>query len=160
MDDYLSKPLRQDDITRILHEAHAAGRAVPPPLPAPTVAAAESRPGEALLDEPRIRELIAMDAGSPTPMYAELLDIFAEQTIEILVDLDAAWSEGDATRCERAAHKLKGSAANLGMIALAARCSAMQRNCAASTRNIRREDLDEVRMLCRSSLAAARTLLA
>jgi TMAO reductase system sensor TorS len=191
MDDYLSKPLRQDDITRILHEAHAAatrvvGRAttttaasaveaatssvppspaastsaVPPPLPELPPRSAEARPAEALLDEPRIRELIAMDAGSPTPMYAELLDIFAEQTIEILVDLDAAWSEGDATRCERAAHKLKGSAANLGMIALAARCSAMQRNCAASTRNIRREDLDEVRMLCRSSLAAARTLLA
>lgn len=93
-------------------------------------------------------------------MYAELLDIFAEQTVDILADIDAAWTEGDATRCERAAHKLKGSAANLGMLALAARCSAMQRICATSTRSIRSEDLDEVRMLCRSSLAAARALLA
>ena len=183
MNGYLSKPLRQADLERILDELPlpqapqaVAPQAVAPQAVAPQAGApqaeapqaeapqaeapqAEAPRDEALLDEPRIRELIAMDAGDPSPMYAELLDIFAEQTVDILDALTSAHDAHDAERCAREAHKLKGSAANLGMIALAARCSALQRLYGSSTHAVRAGDLAEVRMLCRTSLAAARALL-
>ena len=103
MDDYLSKPLRPQDVDRVL-TTWVGGEpgAADPPVHSDAI--------EGLLDEARMatfREEYADIAG-------RLADLFAESTPELLENLRSAQDAGDQETLRRAAHKLKGSCQNIG----------------------------------------------
>lgn len=59
--------------------------------------------------------------------YPILLDSFLEDSRARLAQLQAARDAGDLRAVSLAAHSLKGSSSNLGAVALAALCSALER---------------------------------
>jgi TMAO reductase system sensor TorS len=128
MDDYLSKPYAREDLLRVLLR-HLTGRqtlagalqAAPPsaassppspPSPSPAVA----RGGEIARDViERIRTLEGA-AG----LLPRLIDLYLDNSQNLLSDLRAGVAAGDLSAAARAAHKLKSSSGNLGALHLAA----------------------------------------
>jgi HPt (histidine-containing phosphotransfer) domain-containing protein len=150
MDDFLTKPVEVDVLRETLDRwvpprdedagagpsvastpwvaPGAAARATPPP-PAPTadpdapvlvVDDEVARQVAGVLDVNRLDELLALDPEDPS-LVLRMVDRFPDNTGESLAALEAACAEGDAGGVERAAHRLKGTASNLGAKVLAAR---------------------------------------
>jgi HPt (histidine-containing phosphotransfer) domain-containing protein len=129
MDDYLSKPIRPDALAKML------GRWVVPKEPTPVLETAElasddhspddlasddhsSDAGAAQLDDERLSMLRDLDDGDGA-LLAAIADEFCLEAQRQLDRLHEALAEGDPQAVERAAHSIKGSAANLGATRLA-----------------------------------------
>jgi signal transduction histidine kinase/CheY-like chemotaxis protein len=104
MDDYLAKPLRPaelfDALDRVRPGSAGAERAV----------ARDARAGAPPLD---LKALLA-EVGGDAQLFAELADLFVQDAPRRLADIREALRRRDAPALERAAHALKGSAANFG----------------------------------------------
>jgi CheY-like chemotaxis protein len=102
MDDYLTKPLRLDDLDRVLdawvrpHEGAGAGIAGPPV-------------GQDALTH--LREVL----GDPG-LVADVIELFCTDATRRLDDLDVALAMADFVGLRRTAHTLKGSSANVGAV--------------------------------------------
>jgi HPt (histidine-containing phosphotransfer) domain-containing protein len=126
MDDYLSKPVRLEDLETALQRAVAQTPQLPAALPAAGVAAEE-----ALLDLDSLRALRALSApGQPDPV-AELVRLFLASTEPLLEQMKAAQALQRGPALKAAAHSLKGSANNLGARRLAGLCARVEK-CAAT----------------------------
>jgi CheY-like chemotaxis protein len=128
MDDYLAKPLRPDEVDRVVARwiTEPAPRVSPAgrtPAREPGPLGRRSPPIEALIDDARMR-LFRRDYADVAGRLAEL---FAETTPELLGSLRAAHEAGDADALGRAAHKLKGSCQNVGASFMATLASALER---------------------------------
>ena len=106
MDDYLTKPL---DISRLQDVLDRfMGRAEGEPLAAPLSAAAAIPSADNA-----IRARLADVAGDDEEFMIELVNAFLSGGEDTVQELRAAVELGDAAAIGRAAHKLKGAAANL-----------------------------------------------
>ncbi|GAA3385296.1 hybrid sensor histidine kinase/response regulator [Cryptosporangium minutisporangium] len=126
MDNYLPKPVRADDLRRLLDDlARDRVEAL--------AGDAGEEPGPRATDdrERRIRERFAEFAG-PDPLDAEkmllveMVSAFVRTAPETLADLRDALRAGDSRAVAERAHKLKGSADNIGAAALAAVCASLE----------------------------------
>jgi len=113
MDGYLAKPVRLDDLAAVLSRA---------PLPAPGVQVRDREAGIRL----RLDELGGVETPTFRDLFASLLLSFADRAPGQLEQLEQACAAQDPDALERAAHSLKGSAANLGARALADLCFALE----------------------------------
>ena len=141
MNDYLSKPVKPDELTAVL--AHWVGRR--PGLEPAVGLTRGARAAEAAAAAETQAEPAATDAGEP-PVFDEavLLNLLggdreaaAEITAEFLKDaplqaaaLRDALAAGDAALAMRQAHTLKGASANVGAEALRAVAHAAELACA------------------------------
>ncbi len=105
MDDYLSKPLRPDELDAALERWLGA-----PPASASVEAARSENPFDALVDEARMR-VFRVDYPE---IVDQLIELFVESTPPLLDELREAADRGDGEEIRRAAHKLKGSCQNIG----------------------------------------------
>ncbi len=96
MDDYLSKPLRSEDLDPVLERW----------LAAPSNGALEA----GLVDGERTRALRGVDAG----LVARLVEAFARTTPPLLDELRAAVAAGELETVRQLAHKLRGSSDTVG----------------------------------------------
>ena len=96
MDDYLSKPLRPDELDRVLARWLRLG-----PLAAAT---------SLLVDDARVRTL----RNDYADIAGQLAVLFADSTPALLDELGDAYDGDDDEAMRRAAHKLKGSCQNVG----------------------------------------------
>jgi HPt (histidine-containing phosphotransfer) domain-containing protein len=78
------------------------------------------------LDPRSLANIRALEAKSAPHLLARLIDIFLEDTPNIIHDLCIAVSTGDAGQIKHLAHRLKGSCANFGASALVARCEELE----------------------------------
>ena len=97
MDDYLSKPLRSEDLDPVL-ERWLAGPAVSAP------------DGAGFVDDERFGSL----RGLGPELVERLVGVFARTTPPLLEELRAAVERGDDTTCGKLAHKLRGSSETVG----------------------------------------------
>jgi PAS domain S-box-containing protein len=123
MDDYLTKPVRFEDLDAVLERwlapliSHG-----PQPMPAPAQSAAitapipaAARPGEpASVDPAALDALAALQGPEDGDIVAELVEIFHRETAPRLDRLDAAVRGEDSEVLMREAHGLKGTAASIG----------------------------------------------
>jgi len=108
MSDYVSKPIRPQELQRALERVATTGRG-----PAP---AADALP----LDTGVLANLrLLQDPGEPD-FVGELIDHFLADMPPRLAALARAAEKGDARELERLAHSLKSSAANLGVMGVSA----------------------------------------
>jgi two-component system sensor histidine kinase/response regulator len=117
MDDYVSKPVRIDELESALQRGlNSMQPKNDPPTPTP--------PSEGpMLDMEALDNLRALRVeGEPDPL-AELVQLFLDDTPERLAQINAALKKSDAAGLESAAHSLKGSASNLGAKNVAAACA-------------------------------------
>ena len=128
MDDYLSKPIRVEELVGALGKcrppaepAQDAGERVAlveaPGSAAPGSAAPESAPQATSLatelDRAALDKLLALVGGEPA-LLGELIDSFLQDTPPLLVALRRCLDEGNAAGVRQAAHPLKSSSRDFG----------------------------------------------
>jgi signal transduction histidine kinase/DNA-binding response OmpR family regulator len=111
MDDFLTKPVDSTRLASVLRaHAHHTG-----PVPVAPVAldAAPAAPAGAVLDTSRIEELLDMGEGAEVLVH-RAVDNFVTRVPETVTGLREAVARQDAEELRALAHRLKGSALNLG----------------------------------------------
>jgi len=117
MDDYLSKPVRPEDIRAIIERwgqqavAEAVPAAVAEVLPVNGVTAAPAAPAEEAVDMDRLMDFTEGSIDS----LRELVTLYLNQTGGQLEQLDAALQSGNAAEVRRLAHSCAGASATCGM---------------------------------------------
>jgi len=138
MDDYLAKPIRREELERVLKPwlpaaGPAAARTAPAPAAAaPAVPAApEGPPAGPAVDDAVIDGLRALADDSEPHFLASLIQTYLDDAPVRVAAIEQAAARGDAKALEKAAHALKGSSRNLGAPALATLCEEIERAGAA-----------------------------
>jgi CheY-like chemotaxis protein len=112
MDDYLTKPLRKEDLKGALE------RWLPAPIQpqaSPAPGAEEKTEGQDTGSLPMIFDAASMirNIGGDRALMEELVDLFLQRYQAMLEAIRAALANGDRQAVEQAAHLLKGTASNL-----------------------------------------------
>jgi HPt (histidine-containing phosphotransfer) domain-containing protein len=112
MDDYLTKPLRKEDLKGAIDrwlpasiQSHAS----------PVLGTEENTEGQNSGSLPVIFDAVAMvrNIGGDRELMEELADLFLQRYQAMLEGIRAALADGDRQAVEQAAHLLKGTASNL-----------------------------------------------
>ncbi|MFT5461274.1 MAG: two-component system sensor histidine kinase/response regulator [Planctomycetota bacterium] len=116
MDDHLSKPVQRNDLDRMIARW---GPTFPKNQDLPQRATEMSDTHEQQILDLEVIESLKELGGEDDPgLFAELVELFLEDTPARMADLGLALESGDATQMEHAAHALKSSSANLGALTL------------------------------------------
>ncbi len=143
MDDYLSKPVRvQDLIDALLRAWERIAGAEAPALPATSVEEAEpsesatppahqpaANGAQTVLDRSAVDNLIELVGGNPAYLV-ELIDSVLEDAPGALQRMQQAAAEGDAGTLRLTAHTLKSNGADFGGTAFAALCRELEEQAA------------------------------
>jgi PAS domain S-box-containing protein len=108
MDDYLAKPLREEELLRVLNRwlSRAPMTEPEPTTPTPESTKAPENPG---FDLDKLRKLCRDDRAQVN----EMLTVFIDSTGPLLKALGDDLARGDAKQAARQAHQIKGAAAYL-----------------------------------------------
>jgi CheY-like chemotaxis protein len=115
MDDFVTKPVRIEELKAMLERIHAGQP--------PRLEASREHPAVNAGALDRLRDLRV--PGQPDPV-AEIIDLFLQQTPDLLTSLKKAFAEMDPESVGLTAHTLKGSCANLGAEQMAAWCRELE----------------------------------
>ena len=107
MDDYIAKPVHLDEVARVLERFFDSRRA------------AEAPAGELSWPPPLDPERVIRACGRQAALVRKIVDTFLDKAPEQLQEVREALEGGEPETIRRAAHKLKGAAANLGAAPLA-----------------------------------------
>src|SRR5262245_23613681 len=122
MDGYLTKPVRQDELAAAVSRWLPA-RADEPAHPAPEVEVMQGGAGRSgirvLVDVDHLRGLREVGGESSAQFMTDLVDAFSAEGAEEIAQIRESVAGGDASRLVQVAHRLKGSALNLGCQAMA-----------------------------------------
>jgi len=121
MDDYITKPVKLDDLDATLSRWLDPPRSVPP--------SGQPEPEAQLVQtaiERRLDELRGPDPTEDGEFLSALIGSFLTEAPAFLAGLAAAVDGDDAAAVEGRAHSLKGAAANLGAARLAALCGELE----------------------------------
>jgi HPt (histidine-containing phosphotransfer) domain-containing protein len=126
MDDYLSKPVKPEELEAVLlrwiseQKAEAA-------IPEGTVHDSTTSDGTVGPLDPDVLQSIrqVQEHGEPD-LLTELANLFLEDAPQQLEVLRKALDDGDASSVKRVAHTLKGSCGNMGAKRMAAVCAELQ----------------------------------
>ncbi len=119
MDDYLSKPVRPDDLRKTIEKwgrqlAESSSPTASPPLDDTKTngsPAEQGGPGTTILDWERLMDL----ADNDRDMLKELVSLYIEETEKQLKQLGAAVASQSAPEVKRLAHKCAGGSATIGV---------------------------------------------
>ncbi|MBD2313532.1 PAS domain S-box protein [Desertifilum sp. FACHB-1129] len=116
MDDYLSKPIEQEDLADIIQRWTNTVEIVRPPIEVHNgqQEVPNSREDRPVMDWERLERVTRGNR----KIQQKLLQIFIEKTPEDLQAIDRAIGAGDCAGLIQSSHRLKGSAANVGAQAL------------------------------------------
>jgi len=80
------------------------------------------------LDIELLRGLEELSPPGTESLVVELVKLFADSTPSILEELRSALAQGELTSASRLAHRLKGSAANIGAAKMSALCAQLEKS--------------------------------
>ena len=166
MDSYLPKPVRSDELQAALdgagRRAHDAAATDPPRPPGHGVGGPTSSDAQREREAGIRRRL--EDIAGPDPqdderaLLADLVSSFIATAPETLAELGDAVHSGDAQAVRERAHKLKGSAANIGAGTFAEACASFEEIARLGTLSVRSE-LDPVLARAADELELVRQVL-
>jgi HPt (histidine-containing phosphotransfer) domain-containing protein len=126
MDDYISKPIRRDELEAVIERCLPAGMKSRPRrrrVASATPAAGGVEDLGGVLNQ----AAVALIRERLTPAkFTALVDSFDRQQEQCLIEIDGAIQRGDRADVRRVAHKLRGSSASLGAIRLRDRCQQLE----------------------------------
>ena len=145
MDDYISKPLRNQTLRRALARWRPSGSPDFAPAevsPAPTMAGPEAAPAdEPPVDAGRLFEIYPDDRGK----VLQLVIKFSEQSNSLLQQLEQAVVARDAERVRQLSHKWCGSSSGCGVVALVPPLRRMENAAKLGDLSAAPDDLEAVR---------------
>ncbi len=115
MDDYISKPVRIEDLDAVILRGLQSARSG-------QSNGAESAPSPASVDLVALDNLRALRLDGGADPLAELVDLFLSDTPDRIQLMRSALQRVDSAALEAAAHSLRGSASNLGARNIATAC--------------------------------------
>ena len=116
MDDFLVKPVTRAQLEETLqHWVHKARATERPP----------AEPVEGVLDQARMDMLCSLQPGDPT-LFHRFVDSFLQSAPREVLAVRAAMAADDGPALLRAAHRLRGSALNLGVPRVAQVCEELE----------------------------------
>jgi len=125
MDDYISKPVRVDELMEALQRCRPLVGC--PDIPAVTLQTGpQPTDAAAAIDNTVISKVRAIGGENASAFLAELIAAFEEDANKLLAELREAAAENNAEGLRRAAHTLKGSSATLGAMRLSAMCQELE----------------------------------
>ena len=116
MDEYLSKPVRVEDLRALLARCKSD---------APTAPGVDADCGSAV-DAESLEALRSLQTGGDGDILTELIEVFLENTPRVLARARAALQRASGHDLAQAAHALKGSCSNFGAREMQARCLALE----------------------------------
>ena len=126
MDDYMSKPVRINELRTVIHRA-ADGKSAEAPVK-PSAPPAEPEPETVndadipSLDEDIIQGLLSLCTEGDTSALDEMSELFASDTESRIAKIEAAIEASDPAALRAVAHALKGSSSNFGARRMANFC--------------------------------------
>jgi PAS domain S-box-containing protein len=123
MDDYVSKPVQIQELARALLKVSAEAQPAPPE-PALLPAAAGDQPP--VLDPSALNETLRMVYDDDPTAKAMLIDLFLEDSPNIMAQVESAIAAGDARSLETNAHSLKSSSKMMGAMRVSALCKELE----------------------------------
>ncbi|HEY2737252.1 MAG TPA: ATP-binding protein, partial [Thermoanaerobaculia bacterium] len=117
MDDYLSKPMRIEDLRSVLLHTEGLGDRSP------------ERPGTRALptlDPARLEQLRDLEEVTGRPIVRQIIAVFLAETPKRVEEIRDALAKGDASALTFVAHSLKGSSGQLGAVRLTALCGELE----------------------------------
>lgn len=126
MDDYLSKPIRGDELVQALSQCQATHQPSSQVLLPPSKA--KANPTEAVtLDPKTLQDLRKMAGDEATEFVQEFIDCYCNHVPQLLQAMQTAIAQADVSNLRRAVHSLKGSSASIGAKRLAQLCLDLER---------------------------------
>ena len=122
MDDYLSKPFRQSELSNVL--ARSLPDRMISPRPDTEPESSEATPSMAELDQEPLEVLRSLERQGAAKLVSRTIGKFVSCSEELLDQISSSADRGDAVELGRAAHSLKSSSANVGA---RSPCNAVQR---------------------------------
>jgi CheY-like chemotaxis protein len=128
MDDYISKPIRVEELVRSLNQCQSVldNRQEQAPV--------AHRPSLNPPLDTEVLQTFRQTMGENAEAFlTQLIDIYLEEAPDLLQAISAAITQTDASAMQRAAHTLKSSSASLGAITLSKLCQELEDMGQAST---------------------------
>ncbi len=117
MDDYLSKPVRFDDLASALGQCPGGRRSVP----------AEPKPiSDGVVCRDKISSFRQLEEESGSTVLVSVIDLFIDRTPPMFKDVRRAVMGRDFPRVARLAHTIKGSCSNFGAHRMKAACERLE----------------------------------
>lgn len=138
MDDYISKPVRAEELQTILARWQAALKESAEDVPGEALPAAAARASDAtrhiepslqILDLTGLMQMRGMQEEGEPDIATELAELFLRDVPPRLANLRLNLAAPEHDQLAREAHALKGSATNFGAQRLAALCGALEAEC-------------------------------
>jgi two-component system sensor histidine kinase RpfC len=155
---YLTKPIGAHElvetINRVMNRDPSAGQSRPAPAEDESRIGSRTGSGEPELVSDKTLQRLSSMAKDPAFM-AELIDNFLRDAQSVLAEMEAAESVGDLDQLQYHAHALHGSAASLGVLALAEAAATLRHADATDMKTgTVRYELDRLRELLERSRPA------
>jgi PAS domain S-box-containing protein len=131
MDDYVSKPIRIDELKQALSKCQpinlrtAATTSTPFTSPQ-TETTFFATPNNTVIDYNAFQAILEMVPNNSAQLLAELITSYLEDAPKLLQDMQAAVATNNLIAAQHAAHTLKSASATLGAISLADRCRELE----------------------------------
>lgn len=113
MDDYITKPVKPEELARALDRCPVASEA-PPSFQGAALPTPDPRP--AAVDAAVLEDLRSLQGPDEPDFVTDLIDALLAELPERLAAFDERLAAGDARGIERMAHSLKSSCGNLGAL--------------------------------------------
>ena len=129
MDDFVSKPVRLEELRRTL-ERWVSGTATAEArktTPAPAIIDTESE-----IDDAALRDIGALQRPGSPNLLQKIAGLFRERTPSLIASIEAAATARDHAALSAAAHSLKSSSACVGALRLAEQCEQLERLASAA----------------------------
>ncbi|MCR4408577.1 MAG: response regulator, partial [Anaerolineae bacterium] len=123
MDDYISKPVKVDELVEALQRCRSLAGRLDTPAATPQTG---PQPADAAIDNTVLGKVRAIGGENASAFLTELIAAFEEDANKLLAELREAAAENNAEGLRRAAHTLKGSSATLGAMRLSAMCQELE----------------------------------
>jgi PAS domain S-box-containing protein len=135
MDDYISKPVRGEELFSAIAKCRSRSGQMQPSLePAPIIPAEHALPAIstassalATIDPQALAEVRGRLGENALQLLADLIASYLDDTVSLLATMHTAILEEDARALQQATHKLQSTSAFFGARALAHMCGELQR---------------------------------
>ncbi len=119
MDDYITKPISLEEITGVLKKLGEQTASQPQPLPSvPQTTSA--------IDESVLQQLRDIIGGDSDRMIAELIELYLEDTPEMIETMKDAIAKADINKLKKTAHALRSPSVSIGAVNLGKLCETLE----------------------------------